>query len=73
MIFLLILLIVITIIVLAVSYFRERRGLKQKTVETIGDKLWHEIDKEREESIERGKKFRRELLEADDRIKKSGY
>lgn len=42
-------------------YFKDKREIKKKTVESIGEDLWEEIDKERQESVEKGKQFRRVL------------
>lgn len=64
MITLLIALIIVTIAVVAVYFIKDRRFLKSRTVESLGEKLWEDIDKERSDSIEKGKKFRRELDKA---------
>ena len=47
----------------AIIYYdrKDKRARHRKTVESIGDDLWRDIDNEREENIERGKKFRRLL------------
>ena len=58
------LLTVLVIVALAaIIYYdrKDRRARRRKTVESIGDELWQDIDNEREEIIERGKKFRRLL------------
>lgn len=45
-------------------FFRDRKELKKKTVETIGDDLWKEIEEEREENLEKGIMFRKALRDA---------
>jgi len=59
MIYLLIVLFIIAIIIVIGTMIRDRQKIKQKTVKSIGDDLWNEIDEERQVSIERGKLFRR--------------
>jgi len=59
--YLLIILLVVVIISVIIFFIKDRRGVKKRTVETIGDELWKEISEEREESIEKGKRFRRIL------------
>lgn len=61
-------LIIIFIIALAVliisvvaGYIKDRRDVRRKTVESIGNDLWREMDRERQESIEKGKMFRKTL------------
>jgi uncharacterized membrane protein len=45
-------------------FFRERRFEKKTTAETMAPELWDEIAKEREEGMERSKKFREALENA---------
>jgi len=61
MIYLLVVLFIILIVLVIAALIHDRRKIKQKTVESIGDDLWNEIDEERQDSIERGKQFRRTL------------
>lgn len=45
------------------GYMKDRREGKRRTIETIGDDLWNEIDEERRQTLEKGKKFRKILDE----------
>jgi uncharacterized membrane protein len=58
------LLVIILLLVVVVALIKDRRRAKQKIVESIGDDLWKEIDRERQMSVEKGKMFRKTLNEA---------
>lgn len=47
------------------QYLRDRRYSKSKTSQTIGKKLWEEIQEERESSKERREKFKEALKKAE--------
>ena len=70
MIYLLIVLFIIAIVIVIGTMIRDRQKIKRKTVESIGDDLWKEIDEERQVSIERGKLFRRTLNNVRKRMSK---
>lgn len=57
-------LLIILLVIIVAFFIKDRREIKKKTVETIGDDLWREMDRERQESLEKGIKFRKMLNEA---------
>jgi hypothetical protein len=55
----------IALAILVLQYLRDRRYTKSKTSETIGKKLWTEIQDERDASKERHEKFQQALDRAE--------
>lgn len=61
---LLVVFLLVLIVYLFLSYLKDRKRLKKRTVETLGNDLWNEIGRERELEIEKGKMFRKVLEKA---------
>lgn len=61
----------IAIALLVFNYVRDQRYMKKKTSEAMGEEMWEEIQAEREQSMERQKKFK-EALKNVEESKKSG-
>ena len=60
---LLILLVVFVFLLMAISRVLDRRRMNKRTVETLGDGMFKEIDTERTDAVEKAKKFRKVLEE----------
>lgn len=45
-------------------YFRDRKRERSSVVETMSDRLWDEVSKEREEALLKSKKFKEALERA---------
>ena len=55
----------VAIALLIVQRIRDRRYLTRKTSQTMGDRLWKEVQDEREASKERRQKFRSAMKRAE--------
>lgn len=64
MIYIFILLLILTVLYVMYSFIKDRRYVGKRTIESIGKELWFEIDRERQEAIEKGKRFRKTLDDA---------
>lgn len=63
-------LMLVAVAMLVIQYVADRRHLRKKTSQAMGDVLWKEIQDEREASKERQEKFRAALDKADDKEQK---
>jgi len=58
---------VVAVLLIIYTFVRDRRYMRKKTSEAMSRELWTEIDKERQEAMDRGEGFRRALGEAEKR------